>query len=308
MRKYVWLLVLLTPALLGLLASMVITLVWQPEPVLVFKVGLGMVFFLVGLLATLWLAAVRIGELRREQRSRQTVAAAQRAQEAAHRRFIRGLDHEIKNPLTVLQAALVNWREATDQAEGQRAQANARAAVDQLRRLLADLRKLSDLDNRPLEQLPVDIPDLLEEMVQAACSLPQHLGRAVNLLISKAPRPLPGVIGDRDLLGLALYNLVENALKFSAACDTVEVRAREDDRWLVIEVADSGLGIPPEELPQVFEELYRGSNARGIAGSGLGLALVQRIVQLHGGEVRAQSRQNGAKGAVFTLRLPVTKL
>jgi two-component system, OmpR family, sensor kinase len=159
-----------------------------------------------------------------------------------------------------------------------------------------------------LERLPVDIPELLQEMVEAARSLPAYSERQVNLLIPKVPWSLPAVIGDRDLLGLVYYNLIENALKFSPDCGEVEIRAREDGRFLVVEVADSGPGIPAGELTRVFEELYRGSNVHGIAGAGLGLALSKRVVYLHGGTVGVRSRQNGVDGTVFTVQLPVTKL
>lgn len=76
---------------------------------------------------------------------------------------------------------------------------------------------------------------------------------------------------------------------------------------IVIEIADSGLGIPADELTKIFEELYRGANARGIEGSGLGLALVQRIVELHEGQIQVRSRQDEPRGTVFTMRLPVKK-
>jgi two-component system OmpR family sensor kinase len=307
MRRYGWLLVTVLPVLLGLVALLVVRLIGKPETVLVFKVGLGVALFFAGLLMTLLLAAVALGRWQSDRHARRTVMAAQSEQAAAHQRFIRNLDHEIKNPLTVLQAALASMREVDDQAELRRAETNAHAAVEQLRRLLADLRKLSDLDDRPLERLPVDVPGLLAEMVEAARSLPAYAQRQVNLLISKVPWPLPYVTGDRDLLGLAYYNLIENALKFSAEGKEVEIRARDDGHWLVVEVADSGPGIPPGELAQVFEELYRGSNVHGVMGSGLGLALARRIVQLHGGTVSVRSRQNGVDGTVFTVQIPVTK-
>jgi signal transduction histidine kinase len=111
-------------------------------------------------------------------------------------------------------------------------------------------------------------------------------------------------MGDRDLLGLAFYNLIDNALKFSGSGNAVQVRAREDGRSLVVEVADGGPGIPAEDLPHIFEELYRGANARGIPGSGLGLALAARIVDLHGGSLKVASRQGERQGTVFSLHLP----
>jgi two-component system OmpR family sensor kinase len=112
------------------------------------------------------------------------------------------------------------------------------------------------------------------------------------------------ITGDRDLLVLAVYNLVENALKFTSVEDSIEVRALEDGRSILMEVADSGVGISPEDVSKIFEELYRGSNARGTEGSGLGLALVNRIAVLHGGGVGVRSSQNEPRGTVFTLRLP----
>jgi signal transduction histidine kinase len=238
---------------------------------------------------------------------RQTLEDAVREAEQRRRHFLHRLDHEIKNPLTALQAALVNISESDQVEQRQRAANNAQRAVARLTRLLADLRKLSDLEERPLERLPVDVPEMLEDVVEAVRALPAFEKRTVNLLISHVPWPFPTITGDRDLLALVMYNLIENALKFTSQKEVVEVRALEDGRAIVVEVADSGPGIPSDELPKIFEELYRGANARGIEGSGLGLALVKRIMDLHGGQIEVRSRQTDPRGTVFTLRLPVKK-
>jgi signal transduction histidine kinase len=179
--------------------------------------------------------------------------------------------------------------------------------MERLTRLLNDLRKLSDLEERSIERARVDIPELLDDVVEAARTVPAYQGRNVNLFITKVPSPLPPVTGDRDLLSLAVYNLVENALKYTSAKDSVEVRALEDGKAILVEVADSGAGIASDELSKIFEELYRGSNARNTEGSGLGLALVNRIIALHGGQIQVRSRQDGHHGTVFTVRLPETK-
>ena len=227
-------------------------------------------------------------------------------QEAGDKRknFLRRLDHEIKNPLTGLRAALVNLTEEKTEEERDRAVGNARRAVERLTRLLTDLRKLSDLEERVIERFPVNVPELLEDVVTAVRILPAHEKREISVLIPKVPSPFPMVTGDRDLLLLAVYNLVENALKFTSADDSIEVRALEDGHSIVIEVADSGTGIPAEDVSKIFEELYRGSNARGTEGSGLGLALVHRIVTLHRGGVGVRSSQTEPRGTVFTVRLP----
>lgn len=309
MSKKTWLYLLLVslPVLLGVLASALAQAFWQPVPLLVFKIDIGMVAFVLGLFISLVLAAYAFGMGRKEKQVQRDMAELQRKTEEGRRRFLRRLDHEIKNPLTALRTALVNVRESLLVEERQRAVENAGRSVDRLIRLLADLRKLSDLGERPLERLSVDVPELLQEMVEAARSLPAYQGREVNLLISKVPSPFPPVTGDRDLLALAVYNLVENALKFTSVGESVEIRALEDGKSIVIEVADSGPGIPSDELSKIFEELYRGANARGIEGSGLGLALVQRIVELHDGLINVRSRQDEPRGTVFTIRLPVKK-
>jgi two-component system OmpR family sensor kinase len=121
--------------------------------------------------------------------------------------------------------------------------------------------------------------------------------------VPQAPWPLPQVPGDNDLLLLALHNLLDNALKFSRKGDTIEVRAFEDGQSVVVEVADTGPGVPAGELPHVWEELYRGVGARGVPGSGLGLALVRAIVERHGGQVSVRSREG--QGTVFGVRLQV---
>jgi two-component system OmpR family sensor kinase len=310
MTKRTWFTILLLslPFLLGALASALAQVFWEPVPLVVFRIDIGMVAFVFGVFLSLLLAAFAAGMRSREKQAQSHIASALREAEEGRLRFLRRLDHEIKNPLTALRTALVNVRESKLEDERQRAIGNAGRAVGSMIRLLADLRKLSELGERPLERLPVDVPGLLEEMVEAAQSLPAYQGREVNLLISKVPSPFPPVTGDRDLLALAVYNLVENALKFTSRGEAVEVRALEDGKAIVIEVADSGPGIPADELSKIFEELYRGANARGIEGSGLGLALAQRIVDLHGGGIEVRSRQDDPRGTVFTLRLPVTKL
>ena len=297
----------LLPAILGALASLYAQAYFDSVPILAFRVDIGMAAFVFGIFITLLLGAYFFGDWTREWYARGEVDEVHREMEESRRQFIRRLDHEIKNPLTGLQAALVNMREAASDSDRGRAGENARHAVERLKRLLADLRKLAELEERPLERLPVDIPSLLEEVTEAVRSLPAAQERAVNLLIARVPWPFPPVTGDRDLLGLVFYNLLENALKFTSREDSVEVRALEDGKAIVVEVADSGAGIPPEELAKIFEELYRGVNARGREGSGLGLALARRIVVLHGGVIEVRSRQDDPRGTVFTVRLPVAR-
>ncbi len=264
----------------------------------------GIVAFIFGFTLTAIVLFIRRWDTRHVSEAQSLYADYVQAAEQKRRQFLRRLDHEIKNPLTGLRAALVNLQEAQAADERWQASQNAGKAVERLTRLLTDLRKLADLDERPIERYSVNVPELLDDVVEAARAIPAYEGRNISLLIPKIPSPFPMITGDRDLLVLAVYNLVENALKFTSANDSVEVRALEDGRSIVIEVADSGAGIPAEDLSKIFEELYRGSNARSTEGSGLGLALVNRIAVLHGGGVGVRSSQSEPRGTVITLRLP----
>jgi two-component system OmpR family sensor kinase len=238
----------------------------------------------------------------------------QQALEEARRRFMRRLDHEIKNPLTGIQVALANLNAAPAGSPDQsHSLQDVQHQMNRLSRLVGDLRKLAELEERPIEHLPIDLVAVLQEVMESARSLETYHNRNLQLVVSKVPWPLPQIVGDRDLIGLAFYNLVDNALKFTRPGDSIEVRAFEDGRSLIVEVADTGPGIAPDDLPRIFEELYRGNNARGCEGSGVGLALVQRIVARHGGEVSVRSRlvqpssdkEPPLGGSVFTVRLPL---
>ena len=281
----------------------VIPILWQPEPVFVFRMGLG-----AGIFSILFVVAVLIQIIlvARDWGAEQSARKITRERDDSHRQFLRRLDHELKNPLTGLQATLTNLRESESDEDIQQGVENATQAASRLGHILGDLRKLSELEYQMLEQRPVDIEQLVGEMVGAACSLPTHRGRNVKLLVSKVP-VLPPVLGDRDMLGLAFYNVIDNALKFTTCEDAIEVRIREDGRSLFIEVADSGIGIPSQEQERIFEDLYRGENAGETEGSGLGLALARRIVILHGGEIALRSDPAQGRGNVFIIRLPAER-
>jgi two-component system OmpR family sensor kinase len=320
-RWWINLLLVSLPFWVGLICGILGHSFLQPETPVLVQTDLGLaafVFggvvrqwsffgFLLGFLITAILVLFYYWDLRSVRQAKGMIFEATRDLEQNRRNFLRRLDHEIKNPLTGMRAALVNLQEAQSKDERIRAADNASRAVTRLTRLLSDLRKLSDLGERPIEQSRVDVPDLLQDAVDAAHVLPAYDGREVSLLIPKVPSPFPCVVGDRDLLVLAVYNLIENSLKFTSPDDSVEVRASEDGQTIVIEVADSGGGIPAEDQPKIFEELYRGSNARSTEGSGLGLALVRRIVDLHTGQIQVRSSQVEPRGTVFTIRLPGSK-
>jgi two-component system OmpR family sensor kinase len=291
------------PAILGLLVAVLVA-GGQLENHRVYMAG-RVIFLapLVGLLLSGLLALGLFIQWRAEQRTRRGIAAYRAQAVEERRRFLQRLDHELKNPLTAIRAGLANLAGLPTDEARQAALDIVDAQALRLSRLASDLRKLAELEVRPLEAAPVDVGELLDEVVAVARERPEHDQRRLNLSVPQAPWPLPAVEGDHDLLFLALHNLVDNALKFTGEGDTVEIRAFEDRDRLVIEVADTGPGIPEEEVAYVWQELYRAQGARGVPGSGLGLALVQAIAEKHGGAVALRSR--AGQGTVFTLRLPV---
>ena len=304
MRRWWPWLAALAPAVLGLSLALLLQSGEVSNPLLNAQADLGTVLLLAGLL----FSGVAVGmvalQVQAQRRLSQAVSRKQEEADEAHRRFVRRLDHELKNPLTAMRIGLANLAGTSPRPEQREVLASVEAQAERLGRLVTDLRKLVELEARPLEREPIDVGELLGEVVELARQQSAAAQRQISLSVPRAPWPLPPVSGDRDLLFLAIYNLMDNALKFTRDGDTLEVRAIEDGTNVVIEVADTGSGVPEEELPHIFEELYRGQEARGVEGSGLGLALVKAVIERHGGQATVRSRPG--KGSVFTLRLPVS--
>jgi two-component system OmpR family sensor kinase len=231
-------------------------------------------------------------------------AEAQNEQVLSQRRFFQRLDHELKNPLTIIRLGLVNLQQSPD-LNGEQGHSLERISVQvqRLQKLVVDLRLLYELDASRIERKQVNLKELMEEAIELSGQVAES-ARRINLNVQQVPWPVSDVWGDRDLLVLVFRNLLDNALKFSAESDKVEVRVTEDGRMANVEIVDTGTGIPPEELAHIFEELYRGENARGVPGSGLGLKLVERIIALHHGDIQVRSKPD--LGSVFTIKLPLT--
>ncbi len=284
-------------------AVVVSVLLWTGvliDQLIILRIDLGNVIFLLDMAAAIsWIVVI----LAWERKLKFAVEQVKNEAAADKRRFLRRLDHELKNPLTAIRAGLANLAE-THLEDGQiQALSSVEAQTLRLSQLSSDLRKLAELETRPLERSAVNIVDMLQEAYSLALDQPNAAYRQMKLSIPQVPWPLPSIQGDRDLLFLAVHNLLDNAIKFTQPGNTIELRSFEDGSSLVVEVADTGQGIPEDELGHIGEELYRGKGARGIPGNGLGLALVNSIVNRHGGKVNLRSREG--KGTVVTLRLPV---
>ncbi|MDX1664698.1 MAG: HAMP domain-containing sensor histidine kinase [Candidatus Promineifilaceae bacterium] len=297
---------IISPLLLGALLSALLELDILPNLLLVgeYAVSFSGIASRAGLLLSLvvaggaglwWWLGHRVESAREALREEQV---------SARRRFLQRLDHELKNPLTIIRLGITNLQHGAAPPEEQRASLERIAQqVQRLGRLIVDLRWLGELDERDVEHRPVDLQQLLAEAVSMVEEMPEYKRRPVDVTVQQVPWPVAAVRGDRDLLLVVFRNLVDNALKHTQAADRVEVRVSDDGQAAIVEIADTGPGIPEEEIPHIFEELFRGESARAVPGSGLGLALVQRIILLHGGAISVRSRVG--RGTMIVVRLPL---
>jgi two-component system OmpR family sensor kinase len=255
-----------------------------------------------GLILSLFTVTILFFWSKNHERQQREIQRVHEQASKERRQFLYRLDHELKNPLTAIQAGLTNLDDETLGEYLCNEVSAVRVQVLRINRLVADLRKLAALETTSLEKTVVNTAELLTEVVSVFDNQAGVRDRNLALILPNAPRPLPEVEGDPDLLLLAIHNLLDNAIKFTASGDTIEVRASENGNEIVIEVADTGPGIPDEEVGLVWEELYRSKQARGVPGSGLGLPLVRAIVEKHGGMVGLRSIHG--QGTVFSVRLP----
>jgi two-component system OmpR family sensor kinase len=318
-RKWPWLIAVI-PGLLSIAGAFLLQGGSLPNPLLSIQADVGTLVLFAGLAITgIGLGLLSVHALDQRTLARSLAEEQEKADEAcrrfdrrlaeqqeraneAHRRFVGRLDHELGNQLTVIQNGLLNLAGTSSEEESREALATTSGATERMVRLTADLRNLAEL--KPKEWSSVDVGELLDLALDQARQQSQVENRRLTLTVPEAPWPLPQLRGDPDLLYLAIYNLLSNALKFSTQDDLIQVSASDAGNGVVIQVADTGLGVPDDEIPHLFEELHRGREAktRGIPGSGLGLALVKAVVEGHGGTVSVRSR--AGQGTVFTLSLP----
>ncbi|MFT3887438.1 MAG: HAMP domain-containing sensor histidine kinase [Arachnia sp.] len=287
MRRWLGLL----PLAVGAAAAIVVVLSGL-DRWLVLSARVWLVLLVVGALASAAWFGVAALLSRGRRRIAEAEARVRDEERLARRRFMRRLDHELKNPVTAIRTALAS------EGEGSPALQVAGAQARRLGALVGDLAKLADLETRALESEPVDLRSLVDEVLEA---LPPA-DRRISVEFPDVPWPVPPVVGDRDLLGVALFNLVGNAVKYSDDGARIEIRAAEADGVVSLEVNDHGWGIDGEALPQVWEELARGRHPRPVEGSGLGLSIVRVIAARHGGS--AELRSEPGVGTRVVLRLP----
>ncbi len=223
----------------------------------------------------------------------------------ARRDLVANVSHELKTPLTAIRGYAETLEDgALDQPPV--ARRFTRSILEQCARLealLGDLLTLSRLESQRQDPPAMAAVDLAQLARDAVCVLAPRARKGDLELTLQAPEKLPAV-GERDELERLLLNLIENAIKYNRPGGEVSVRLGAEGSDVVIEVRDTGIGIPEEALDRIFERFYRvdKGRARDQGGTGLGLAIIKHVAQNHGGRVEVESRLG--KGSVFTVRLP----
>jgi signal transduction histidine kinase len=218
----------------------------------------------------------------------------------ALRRFVSDAAHELQTPLTALRT---NLDLTADESSGsdrrvyvERAQAMVKR-LEELNNNLLDLSRLEANGHTEHESI-VDLNELLKQSGEIYASQAEQAGLTLEYGLPGAPTP---VRGDPVRVRRAVDNLVDNACKFTPAGGRIDIRLDTAGDRVLLSVADTGIGVPEEDLPQLFNRFHRGRNATALPGSGLGLAIVKAIMDQQGGQIAVE---NLAQGARFTLAWP----
>jgi len=222
------------------------------------------------------------------------------------RDFVANVSHELRTPLSILRGYIETLLDSpkTPREELTRILRVMERHSDRLELLVEDLLTLAQLEsgNPNLQMGTVELSSFLPEIVR---DWERKLAMKQLAIVVDLPTELPPISADRTRLQEALYNLLDNAVKYSREHGEIRLSARRRDGEMVLAVSDDGIGIATEDLPRIFERFYRADKARSpdnVRGTGLGLAIVKHIAQLHGGRVEAESELE--RGTTIRVILP----
>ncbi len=237
-----------------------------------------------------------------------TDVSEQRHQEEFYRNFIQNISHELLTPLAAIAGHVANIKECSIEEvdSWRRSQDIIEREVRRLTGLTSNLLLLSRLESGvPLRLEPTHIGVVVEEAVAGLLRVAQAKG--IELSIQSPPR-LPRTRADRHRIKQVFINLLDNAIKYCPEGSEVQVRLEANRESILVQVTDNGPGIPPGDLPHVFEKMYRveKESTRAVEGSGLGLSIAKRIVELHGGHIAVESTVG--EGTTFGVKLPLAEV
>ena len=216
-------------------------------------------------------------------------------------RFTSDASHELRTPVSVIlsqtQTALSRDRSTVEYRE---ALESCQRAAQRMRRLAESLLELARLDagQEPIKREPFDLARVARDCLELVRPLANERGLKMLLEVSACP-----CRGDAERVGQVVTNLLTNAIQFNRDGGEIKLTTRSENGAVLLTVSDTGLGIPPEDLPHVFERFYRVDKSRSRGHTGLGLAICKAIVDAHGGAIEVSS-QPGV-GSTFTVKLPI---
>ena len=242
-------------------------------------------------------------EVGRVARSFNQMAESLARADIQRRNMIADITHELRTPLTVIQGNLEALMDGVYDLTPENVAAVHRQTVV-LSRLVADLRDLAlaEAGQLRLERKPISLADVIAQVNESLKAQASEKGVTLNI---ESGGPLPPVEADEQRIAQVLFNLMANALRHTPPGGTVTTSAEARDGRVLVSVRDTGTGIPPEDLPHVFERFYRAdrSRARATGGSGLGLTIAKQIIEAHGGQIWAQSWLGAGSTFAFSLLL-----
>jgi two-component system, OmpR family, sensor kinase len=219
---------------------------------------------------------------------------------AHDRGVLQDLSHELRSPLARLHLILDLAQHSTDPNEAAKHFEHAEREIGSMDRMTAEMLALSRLEGGlpGMEREPVDLTELTRSRLDAA----RVEAEARSIQLNMVDAEPVNVYGSGILLERALDNVIANAIKFSPESGSVDVEVSMDQRQAKVRIRDHGPGVPAEEASLLFRPFYRGTNAIHANGHGLGLTIVRRVMQVHGGEVDARNGKDD--GLEVTMRLP----
>ena len=224
--------------------------------------------------------------------------------DAMRRDFVANISHELRTPMGALSLLAETLAEETDPEVVSRLAVRVQAEAIRLSDIMDDLLELSRIEsNEASEQAPVAIQHVISEALTRVKPSAEEKEVPIETVL---PALNLVVRADRRQLTSAVFNLLDNAVKYSEANQPVRVTTRMEGDWVEVEVRDQGYGIPQGHQDRIFERFYQVDRSRGRSngGVGLGLAIVRHVATNHGGEVRVQSTVG--EGSAFTLVVPVS--
>ncbi len=227
----------------------------------------------------------------------------QRYLETVRRDFISNISHELRTPLASLKALTETLQEGAleDPPAARKFLIQIETEVDSLSHMVSELLELSRIESGqvPLRLRPASPNEILEKVVERLGLQAERAG--IQVIVECAPH-LPDVLADPQRLEQVLGNLFHNAIKFTPHGGKIILSARAERDKILFSVKDSGIGIPAEDLPRIFERFYKTDRARASGGTGLGLAIAKHVVEAHGGTIWAESVER--RGSTFYFLIP----